>query len=219
MGTTTLIIARHGNTFRKEETPTRVGARTDLPLVEEQKGRSIGRYLKERCLVPQQVFASPLIRAVKTAQLAMEEMDIKQEIILLHEFTEIDYGPDENKTEDEVLWRLGNGDTEKGKEIIEAWNRQGIVPAGWIVDPEKIIKDWFQWAKNRVNKDGEDSCSLIVTSNGIIRFSPYLTGNFEEFAKNNDIKVATGGVAVFEKKEDDCFWNCKAWNVKPFLNN
>ncbi|MBR2145117.1 MAG: hypothetical protein IJ956_06235 [Akkermansia sp.] len=31
----TLIIARHGNTFAKRETPTRVGCHTDLELVEE----------------------------------------------------------------------------------------------------------------------------------------------------------------------------------------
>ena len=41
----TLIIARHGNTFRKGETPTRVGSRTDLPLVEDERGRGIGKYL------------------------------------------------------------------------------------------------------------------------------------------------------------------------------
>jgi probable phosphoglycerate mutase len=215
MATTTLIIARHGNTFGKGETPKRVGARTDLPLVEEERSRFIGRYLKKNDLIPQEVFASPLKRTIRTAQLAMEEMDLKQEIILLHEFTEIDYGPDENKTEEEVFWRLGNGDSEKGKEVIEAWNRQGIVPVGWIVDPEKIVKDWFQWAESRVNKKGENACSLIVTSNGIIRFAPYLTGDFEYFAKNNDIKASTGSIAVFEKKEKEHFWNCKAWNVKP----
>ena len=214
MGITTLIIARHGNTFRKGETPTRVGARTNLPLVEEDRSRAIGRYLKGKGLIPQEVFASPLTRTVKTAKLAMEEMNLKQEVILLHEFTEIDYGQDENKTEEEVLWRLGNGDTEKGKAIIEAWNREGIAPAGWQVDTEEIIKNWFQWAENRVNKNGENSCSLIVTSNGIIRFAPCLTGNFENFTKNNDIKVVTGGIAVFEKRENDRFWNCKAWNVK-----
>ena len=216
MTTTTLIIARHGNTFRKGETPTRVGARTDLPLVEEHRGRSIGRYLKEKELIPQTVFASPLKRAVKTAQLAMEEMNLNQEIILLHEFTEIDYGPDENKTEDEVLLRLGNGDVEKGKEMIEAWNNQGIVPAGWQVDTEKIIENWFQWAENRIDKSGKDSCSLMVTSNGIIRFAPHLTGDFEHFIKNNDIKMPTGGIAIFEKREDDRFWSCKVWNVKPY---
>ena len=33
MGPTRLIIARHGNTFDAGDIPTRVGRRTDLPLV------------------------------------------------------------------------------------------------------------------------------------------------------------------------------------------
>ena len=37
----TLIIARHGNTFAKGETPTRVGCHTDLELVEEERGRAV----------------------------------------------------------------------------------------------------------------------------------------------------------------------------------
>ena len=41
------MIVRHGNTFRAGETPTRVGARTDLPLVEEERARSAGRYLHD----------------------------------------------------------------------------------------------------------------------------------------------------------------------------
>ena len=40
--TTRIIIARHGNTFTKEQTPTRVGGRTDLPLVETERGTNIG---------------------------------------------------------------------------------------------------------------------------------------------------------------------------------
>ena len=43
--TTRIIIARHGNTFTKEQTPTRVGCRTDLPLVEEERGTNVGLYL------------------------------------------------------------------------------------------------------------------------------------------------------------------------------
>ena len=44
--TTRIIIARHGNNFTKEQTPLRVGARTDLPLVETERGTNIGKYLK-----------------------------------------------------------------------------------------------------------------------------------------------------------------------------
>jgi probable phosphoglycerate mutase len=43
--TTRIIIARHGNTFTKDQTPLRVGARTDLPLVETERGTNIGKYI------------------------------------------------------------------------------------------------------------------------------------------------------------------------------
>ena len=56
---TRIIIARHGNTFTKDQTPLRVGARTDLPLVETERGTNIGKYLKMRTLIPSAVFASP----------------------------------------------------------------------------------------------------------------------------------------------------------------
>ena len=51
---TTLIIARHGNTFGPEDTPTRVGARTDVPLVGSglEQGRALGRWLKAQGLRP-----------------------------------------------------------------------------------------------------------------------------------------------------------------------
>ena len=71
--TTRLIIARHGNTFKPGETPTRVGARTDLPLVEEARGRAIGRYLKNHDLIPDIVFSGPLKRQMQTAELAVAD--------------------------------------------------------------------------------------------------------------------------------------------------
>ncbi|MDO5387541.1 MAG: histidine phosphatase family protein, partial [Pseudomonadota bacterium] len=72
--TTRIIIARHGNTFTKEQTPTRVGCRTDLPLVESERGMNVGRYLKDRNLIPAKAFAAPLKRTVETAKLAIEAM-------------------------------------------------------------------------------------------------------------------------------------------------
>ena len=52
--TTRLIIARHGNTFTKDQTPTRVGGRTDLPLGESERGTNIGKYLKLKNMLPRQ---------------------------------------------------------------------------------------------------------------------------------------------------------------------
>lgn len=208
-----IIIARHGNTFRSGETPTRVGAKTDLPLVEELRGRSIGLYLKSKGIIPDVVYASPLLRAKRTAELAVEELDIKREVIEIDSFTEIDYGIDENQTEETVRLRLGNGNEEKGREIIALWDKEAIVPEGWKVNPQQIIDTWLQFAENNIS---EGETVLIVSSNGVIRFAPYLTGDFNKFITEFDIKVATGGVSIFEKENDDSPWECTEWNTKAY---
>jgi probable phosphoglycerate mutase len=208
-----MIIARHGNTFRPGETPVRVGAKTDLPLTEEGRGKCIGLYLKDHGLIPDKVYSSPLKRCLETAGLALRAMNSGAEISVLNGFTEIDYGPDENKTEEEVMLRLGNGHPEKGRAVIEAWNQKAIVPDGWKADPQQIIKTWKDFAEKEVLPH---QTVLLVASNGIIRFAPYLTGNFERFSQTYDIKVATGGVCLFEKEDNEPVWSCTAWNLKPY---
>ena len=205
--TTRLIIARHGNTFEKGQTPTRVGARTDLPLVETERGTNVGLYLKKAGLLPEAVFAAPLKRTTQTAELAVKAMEIDMSVIPEHSFTEIDYGPDENKTEDEVIARIG-------QEAIDLWNKEAIVPNGWIVNPEGIINDWQKFA-DKVENQYRGKNVLVVSSNGIIRFAPYLTGDFDGFCREHDIKVGTGCVCIFEKEDTDTSWRCTAWNLKP----
>jgi len=79
---TTLIIARHGNTFNVSETPTRVGARTDLPLVEsgKEQARKMGAWLKAQNLYPEIVYSSELKRTQETAQIAIETLGYKQPV-------------------------------------------------------------------------------------------------------------------------------------------
>ena len=118
--TTRIIIARHGNNFTKEQTPLRVGARTDLPLVETERGTNIGKYLKMRTLIPAVVFAAPLKRTTETARLAIAALDKDIPLVTDSRFTEIDYGPDEGKPETEVVARVG-------QEAMDAWEREAIV--------------------------------------------------------------------------------------------
>lgn len=200
----TLIIARHGNTFRKGETPTRVGSRTDLPLVEEERGRGIGLYLKKLGLMPDRILAAPLQRTMKTAQLAAEELGFIGTVQPDARFIEVDYGPDENKTEDEVIARIG-------EDAIERWNAEAIVPEGWKVDVDAIIANWKELADEV--KEGETL--LCVSSNGTIRFAPHLTGDYAAFCAEHDIKVPTGGVCIFTE-EDGSAWLCREWGVKAF---
>ena len=205
--TTRIIIARHGNTFTKEQTPLRVGAKTDLPLVETERGTNIGKYLKMMTMYPAVVFAAPLKRTTETARLAIAAMDKDMPLVADGRFTEIDYGPDEAKTEDEVVARIG-------QKALDDWNAQAIVPQGWNVSVDGIIKAWKDFAK-QVEKEYHDKTVMVVSSNGIIRFAPYLTGNFKKFAENFDIKVGTGGVCILEKNDEDKYWVVKEWGVKP----
>lgn len=223
----TLIIARHGNTFRKGETPTRVGSRTDLPLVEEERGRGIGKYLAKLGLMPNRILAAPLQRTLGTAALAAEELGNPCPVQPDARFIEVDYGPDENHSEEETKARLG-ADIAKsqgqdpaamsaeeldalGEAAIEKWNAEAIVPPGWKVDVAQIISNWSDLASEV--QDGETV--LCVSSNGTIRFAPHITGDYAGFCAEHDIKVATGGVCIFTS-EDGSTWTCKEWGVKAF---
>ena len=225
----TLIIARHGNTFRPGETPTRVGAHTDLPLVEEERARGIGRYLLQvKGLKPTRILAAPLQRTLNTARLAAEELGNPAPITPDARFVEVDYGPDENRTEPEVMARLGRVAAEAqgqnpadltpeqlealGSAAIELWNTQAIVPRGWQVDVPGIIAAWQQLA----SEVAEGETVLCVSSNGVIRFAPHITGDYVGFCAAHDIKVPTGGVCIFTSADGGATWSCEEWGVKAF---
>lgn len=204
---TTLIIARHGNTLAPEDTPTRVGAHTDLPLVEKghEQARALGKYLKENNMIPDVVYSSKLKRTIETAQIAIKETGITNPVYPLDIFNEVDYGPDENKTEDEVIARIG-------VQAIKDWDEHALVPDGWRVEPEDIIKNWEGFAAQIREHDDEETI-LVVTSNGIARFAPYITGDFEGFRAAHNIKLATGALGIL--KHDGERWHVTGWNIRP----
>lgn len=220
-----LIIARHGNTFFSHEKPTRVGARTDLPLVDDHLPRRIGRYLSQQKIELNNVYAAPLKRTMQTAELILNEMSLTLPIKPLIDFLEIDYGPDENKCEDEVIARLGRYELERegqlnpikkaiisrGEKVIENWNKKAQVPPGWQVDTQKIIKTWCDFATN-IN---EGETALVVTSNGIIRFAPQIlnANDYENLVNHQSLKVKTGSIAIFTHENNQ--WYCNLWNKRP----
>lgn len=204
---TTLIIARHGNTFTRSQTPKRVGLHTDLPLVDSgiEQARLLGRYLKENKLIPNRIFTSQLCRTQQTAQKIIEVLNLAIEPIVETMFNEIDYGPDENKSEADVVSRIG-------QEALEAWDQLAIPPAGWKLNPAEMIENWLAFGKVCA-RDFENDVILVVTSNGVARFAPYLTGNFAAFNKEHDIKISTGALCVLQKEDKQ--WEILAWNIKP----
>ncbi len=215
---TTLIIARHGNTFENGQTPTRVGARTDLPLVDKgrEQARALGQYLKARNLMPDVCYCSTLKRTKETAQIALKEAGLSLPPYPLDIFDEIDYGPDENKPEADVVARLGQA-------AIDDWDKNAVVPDGWLVKPEQIIENWRSFADsltkthdtvtNRVLDVSETI--LVVTSNGIARFAPHITGDFDGFSQKFSIKLKTGSLGILRYTDDK--WVAEGWNIVPLL--
>lgn len=205
--TTRLIIARHGNTFGPGDTPTRVGRRTDLPLVAsgEAQARRIGDYLRQRQLVPDAVFAAPLKRSYDTARLAVEALGGDLPITIDERFNEIDYGPDENQPESAVVARIG-------APALRDWDERAAVPSGWQADPQTIIQNWLAFG-DICRQSFSDRTVLVVTSNGIARFAPHLTGDFEGFRRRNGIKIATGALCFLRLQGSQ--WVVEQWNVRP----
>lgn len=189
-------------------------------MVEENKALAVAKWLKEHGITPDIIYAAPLLRTMQTATIIKNALHINDEIIEHNDFVEIDYGPDENKTENEVIERLGLLDKsislsesqiiKNGKFILQQWDNEAIVPHGWKVDVNKIISDW----KDFVKAIPDNSKILICSSNGIIRFAPHILGDkYSEFVMNHNLKVATGSISIFSNHGNE--WNCDLWNLKP----
>lgn len=204
---TTLIIARHGNTFGPGDTVTYVGGRTDLPLVEKgiEQAKAIGRYLKDNRLIPDVVYCSTLRRTQETARIAIKESGVTNPVFPLDIFNEIDYGPDENRPADEVKARIGEA-------ALHHWEEEGIPPAGWNADPIALIRNWQNFADQAcAHDDGE--VVLVVTSNGIARFAPHITGDYDSFREAHSPKLATGALGILVHRNGR--WHVKEWGLKP----
>lgn len=200
-----LIIARHGNTFEKDETPRRVGKRTDIPLTSDgiDQAHKLGLYLQIQNFLPSLIVTSTLQRTKQMATIAALHFSHKFDVIEDPRFDEIDYGPDENKTEEDVITRIGS-------QAIEAWNDHGILPNGWHADRDLIDKAW-----DDVAAQSRLQTILVITSNGIARFAPRLTGDEVNFRKSNPLKMSTGALSIFISAADKKNFTCTLWNFRP----
>jgi probable phosphoglycerate mutase len=120
-------------------------------------------------------------------------------------FNEIDYGPDENKTKGEIIARIG-------EKAHKDWEANNIVPPGWNADTDAIINNWIEFADHARAHDDNETI-LVVTSNGIARFAPYITGDYAAFRAAHNPKMATGGLSIFTFTGNR--WILKDWNIKP----
>lgn len=203
---TDLYIVRHGNTFDKGDTVTRVGARTDLPL--SQSGLEQAAQLSEHFphIAPDgfaRAYCSPLLRTRQTADAILAGRDDAPDLETLEFLREVDYGPDENQPEETVIARVG-------ADALQAWDEAAIPPPGWDLDPEKLRAAWRDLFDQLAVADLSRPV-LIVTSNGIARFALDAVTAFS--VQPDSIKLKTGAYGRLSLVGPRV--TLESWNVRP----
>ncbi len=207
----TVYIVRHGNTFDQGDIVTRVGARTDLPLSSSGRvqGEALARHFADQGLVFSAAFSSPLQRTMRTAQMIIAGQEIiagqdrALEIEPVEFLREIDYGPDENRPEREVIERIG-------QPALDLWEGEARVPDGWQIDTGAVTDAWRDFLTGL----GQTATgpALVVTSNGIARFALQLAmaGNHGDYT----LKLSTGAYGIIQVGQDGAM-AVADWNVRP----
>ena len=182
------VIVRHGNTFAPGDAPRRIGARTDLPLVESgrEQARALAAHLAGEGFAFDRVLAAPLRRTRETAEAIAPACVQTAEWL-----REIDHGPDEDRTEEEVVARIGRA-------ALDAWERDATPPPGWRVDAEARLAAWQGFLTDAIGS------TLLVTSNGAARFALLALGLAPA-------KIRTGAYGVLEGEP----WAVSAWDRRP----
>ncbi|MEZ5937942.1 MAG: phosphoglycerate mutase family protein [Hyphomonadaceae bacterium] len=201
-----LFIVRHGNTFDKGDVVTRVGGRTDLPLSSSGRAQAdaLARHFAGDGIAFTSARTSPLSRTRATAEAILAAQAAPPELETALFLREIDYGPDENRPEPEVIARIG-------EDALRAWEEAGAPPPGWRVDPEAIVGNWRTLMVKLATQPGDH---LVVTSNGVARFALWCVERGRAGAK-----LSTGGYGVIRlaarPDSDPDEATIETWNIRP----
>ncbi|HPF21961.1 MAG: histidine phosphatase family protein [Hyphomonas sp.] len=176
-----IIVCRHGNTFDKGDVVTRVGGRTDLPLSTSGKAQAeaLAKHFAGTHFAA--AYCSALKRTRATAEAILGASADAPALEVLPFLTEVDYGPDENVPEDDVVARIGEA-------ALKAWEEDSLPPDGWVVDIEGIRSGWRTLLADAAARPDADIL-LVVTSNGVARFLPDVV---DERLEGLEPKLKTG---------------------------
>lgn len=203
---TNVFIVRHGNTFDKGDVVTRVGARTDLPLSTSGQAQATALAEHFKSVAPQgfsKAYCSPLIRTRQTAQAILDQSFAPPTLETLEFLREVDYGPDENQPEDQVVARIGEA-------ALRAWETEAVPPPGWQIDPDALRAEW-RGLFGALAAMMDALPVLIVTSNGIARFLLDAITDFDQ--RPESIKLKTGAYGLVRAAPGSTA--LASWNVRP----
>lgn len=192
-----IFIVRHGDTFASSAEARRVGARTDIPLVDSGRAQAarLGQWFAGAVSPIQRILCSPLQRARETAEAVAaatgRPIDGTREWL-----GEIDHGPDEGKPEAEVVERVG-------REALARWDEAAVAPDGWIVDADARIAAWRAYFA-----EAGEGADILVTSNGAARFALLAAG-----LPLGALKLRTGAFGEFVIEEGVV--SLVRWDTRP----
>ena len=198
-----IFIVRHGNTFAAGEEPRRVGAATDLPLVASgvAQAEALGHWFSLRSISVDRALVSPLLRTRQTAESILALGSGTRNVDVTDWLREVDHGPDENRTDADVIKRIGIA-------ALAAWDRNGIAPPGWIVDAPARIAAWRAFFA----APGEGT-TMLVTSNGAARYALLAHPELATHGRKN-LKLRTGALAELTVDRDRNL-SVMSWDVRP----
>lgn len=198
-----VFVVRHGNTFDKGDIVTRVGARTDLSLSNSGRvqAEKLATDFAKHGLSFAAAYTGPLMRTRETLDRILDECTSDRDVEVLEFLREIDYGPDENIAETEVVGRIG-------QDAIDAWEADFRVPDGWMIDVDFLEREWTAFFE-RVSRNVSSGNVIVVTSNGIARFAAKVseTNGIEK------LKLGTAAFGIVEVAEGERP-KVVAWNLK-----
>jgi probable phosphoglycerate mutase len=134
---------------------------------------------------------------------------LKASLCIDERLREIDYGLWEGKSSEEIR-ALG------GHHELRAWNEKGEWPRSpqWTPSPETIEANAVGLAGELAAELPGERSSLLVTSNGILKFFLKLVpGAYEEMAARGALKVATGNCCALRHGESG--WQVAFWDCEP----
>ena len=200
----TVYIVRHGNTFDKGDIVTRVGARTDLDLSVSgrEQARKLGEHFADENIIFSRAICSPLKRTRQTGWAILEAQGRGITLETADFLREIDYGPDENRPEDEVVARIG-------EDALAAWESDAVPPPGWQVEPNELTDNWASLF-DVLAGEASDSPALVVTSNGIARFALKAA----KASDSHDLKLKTGAYGIMRIMKG-AQPELLSWNMRP----
>lgn len=204
-----LFIARHGTAFENDGDKRFLGVMEDPPLsmLGRKQAEALARALRRR-VRPDMIFAGPQRRQRETAAILAEKLDVKR-VASVPALSEIDYGPWEGLSKEEILaaW----------PEEFRAWKKEGVWPpsvfGGTFEAVKARVRDWIDHLEGSGAR-----AAVAVTSQGALRASfalaePEAWLNLCRKGRATEANVATGSWCELEIGSTGI--RVIAWNERP----